>query len=223
MPLKFVAVEGQDGSGKKTQVEKLLARLNKEKPDRVKVIAFPRYDQPAAIMVKKYLSGELGPINTIDPFEASTFYACDRFDAASLIKSWLEAGNIVLADRYAASNAAHQGAKIREAQERQRFLRWLNWFEFEALKSPRPDLNIILGVPAEVGFEAIKKRAEKESRPLDEHEKLFEHIKAAAAVYKELTQLYPEEYKLIDCMENGQWLSPETIHEKVWGLVREKF
>lgn len=225
---RFLTIEGQDGSGKKTQVDKLLARLNEERPDYVKSIAFPRYDQPAAAMVKKYLAGELGPINSISPFEASAYYAYDRMDATPIISNWLGNGHFVLADRYAASNAAHQGAKIKDASERLRFLQWLNWFEFEALKNVRPALNIILGVPAEVSFEAVKQRAEKEKRQLDEHEKLFDHIKTATAVYQELTELYPEEYKLIDCMENGsprfagetgRWLSPEMIHEKIWTLV----
>jgi dTMP kinase len=144
-------------------------------------------------------------------------------DATPTVKDWLDNGFFVLADRYAASNAAHQGGKIKDPAERLRFLRWLNWFEFEVLKNIRPALNIILGVPAEISFEAVQKRAIKENRQLDEHEKLFDHIRAAAAVYKELTELFPDEYKLIDCMENNRWLSPENIHEKVWKLVQEKF
>lgn len=223
MEHRFLAIEGQDGSGKKTQVDKLLARLNEGKPGYVKSIAFPRYDQPAAAMVKRYLAGELGPINSISPFEASAYYAYDRMDATPIIREWLNGGYFVVADRYTASNAAHQGGKIKDPNERLRFLQWLNWFEFDMLKNIKPALNIILGVPAEVSFEAIQKRAVKENRQLDEHEKLFDHIKAAAAVYQELTELYLEEYKLIDCMENNLWLSPEVIHEKVWNLVKEKF
>ena len=218
---KLIVIEGQDGSGKKTQVEKLVARLIKEiSADRVKTIAFPRYGQPSAKKVELYLRGELGPTETINAYEASTYYAHDRFAAAIIIRSWLIGSSTVIADRYTASNLAHQGGKIKDKNERYRFFQWLNWFEFESLNNPRPTLNLILDVPAEISFEASKQRAIKEGRSLDGHEINFDHIKAAADVYKELAELFPNEYRLIDCLENGQWLSPEVIHEKVWQTIK---
>lgn len=217
---KLIAIEGQDGSGKKTQADKLVTRLIREKDSNfIKTVAFPRYGQPSAKMVESYLKRELGPTETINAYEASTYYAHDRFAAAIVIRAWLTGGSIIIADRYTASNLAHQGGKIKDKNERHRFFQWLNWFEFEFLNNPRPALNLILDIPTEISFAAAKQRAIKKGRSLDGHEINFDHIKAATDAYKELAELFPDEYKLVGCLENGQWLSPEAIHEKVFALV----
>jgi dTMP kinase len=61
----------------------------------------------------------------VSPQKASLLYALDRFEASSEIRSALNAGKIVLANRYVASNMGHQGAKIKSADERMRFFLWV--------------------------------------------------------------------------------------------------
>ena len=225
MPGKLVAVEGQDGTGKATQVKLLTERLKKESIA-FQAISFPQYGQPSARMVEEYLKGGFGPTETIRPEIASVFYAQDRFATRRQIIEWQKSGNVVLADRYAASNCAHQGGKISDPHDRQEFFGFLEWLEFEFFGNVRPQLNIVLSIPPVISFEAAKQRAIKESRSQvrlgrsrDGHEIDFQHIKNAALVYRELTEIYPKEYKLVDCMENGRWLSPEAIHEKIWFLI----
>jgi len=79
---------------------------------------------------------------------ASTFYAVDRF--ASYRTEWGQAYNdgwIILADRYTTSNMVHQAAKIKDMEEKDRFLDWLWNFEFEIYKLPVPDCVIFLDMP----------------------------------------------------------------------------
>ncbi len=214
---KFFIIEGQDGTGKATQVEKLVRKflaLNRW----VKKISFPRYGYGSAKFVELYLKGEFGPPQDMDPRISSSFYTYDRFMAASVINDWLTT-DTVIADRYTASNMAHQGGKIKDPQKRREFFHWLIDLEFNELKIPRPDLTLILSVPPEISFDAAKKRAIAEGRSQDGHEINFEHIESAAIVYKELTEIYPEEYILINCVENGLWLSPDIIHIKIWETI----
>src|SRR3989344_5541117 len=117
----FIAIEGTDGTGKKTQTEFLMRRLHREGYP-VKKISFPRYGTPAAWQIEQYLNGFFGKPDTINPYFSSLLYAADRREAKETIHYWLKKGSIVVADRYAASNAGHQGGKMKNPRERPRFL-----------------------------------------------------------------------------------------------------
>ena len=64
-------------------------------------------------MVSKYLNGELGTLEKVDPRFAALLYAGDRFESKSQLEGALNEGKIVLCDRYIASNLAHQVARLR--------------------------------------------------------------------------------------------------------------
>ena len=65
-------------------------------------------------MISKYLNGDLGSLDEVDPRFAALLYAGDRFEAKSHLVVALAGGKIVLCDRYIASNLAHQvGARSR--------------------------------------------------------------------------------------------------------------
>ena len=101
------------------------------------------------------------------PYEASLFYAMDRYDASvKRISPWLQAGDTVILDRFVGSNMGHQGSKIDDKDERLKFFQWLYDIEYGTLKIPKPGLNIILHMPAEVSLELRKKRAVQEGAPL---------------------------------------------------------
>ena len=76
---KLFVIDGTDGSGKQTQLQKLKERFDKEKID-YKVVSFPNYDSPSSSLVKMYLNGEFGTdAQEISPYIASTFFAADRY------------------------------------------------------------------------------------------------------------------------------------------------
>ena len=99
------------GSGKTTQLKLLQEKLEAEGFG-VAIADFPQYNQKSAGMVEEYLSGKYGDAQGVTPYQASIFYAVDRFDASQQIKDWLDEGKIVLCNRYTSSNMAHQGGKV---------------------------------------------------------------------------------------------------------------
>ena len=143
-----MVIEGTDGSGKGTQF-KLLARSLRRAGQPLAVVDLPQYGKPSARLVERYLTGKLGKNpKSISAYDASLFYAVDRFALAPQLHQWLGQGKIIIANRYTLSSAAHQGGKLTRAAERRRFWQWLFHTEYEVLDIPKPDLTIILHVPA---------------------------------------------------------------------------
>lgn len=212
----FFVIDGTDGSGKKTQTELLTQRLQKEGYD-VMSISFPSYGQPSAVMVEAYLNGEFGnDANAINPFVASSFYAVDRFAHSQVIQQALASGKIIVADRYVASNLAHQGGKFADAEERKKYMEWQYDFEHEKAELPKPTLNIILHVPTDISMKLVTDRGNKK----DLHEKDEHHLRRAEETYLEIASLFPG-FELIECCDNGSILSREKIHELVWEKVKK--
>ena len=52
----LIVIDGTDGSGKQTQLNKLKERFEKEAID-YKTVSFPNYESPSSALVKMYLSG----------------------------------------------------------------------------------------------------------------------------------------------------------------------
>ena len=218
---KFIVIDGTDGSGKATQTNLLIDTLKDEGYD-VAMADFPQYGNRSASMVEDYLiNNKYGDVN---PYAASTFYAIDRFDASFQIRKWLGEGKIVISNRYVTANAGHQGGKITDDHERLKFFRWLHHLEYVIFGIPRPDLNIILRVPAEVAQELAKRKWEEQKeymngKKTDIHEADINHLKNAERTYLQIATLFPNT-KLIECIQGDRLLSPQSVHNKVWELVR---
>src|SRR5712691_12935245 len=114
-PGKLIAIEGIDGSGKRTQVELLTLSL-KARGQSVFPTGFPQYDSWFGKMVGQFLNGELGPLESVDPHFTALLYAGDRFEAKPRLETALDEGKIVLVDRYIGSNLAHQTARAAPAK-----------------------------------------------------------------------------------------------------------
>jgi dTMP kinase len=215
---KFIVLEGTDGSGKTEQFNRLLLALPSAM--RFKSIDFPRYSEPAAYSIAKYLKGYYGP--DVDAYQASTLFAHDRFDARVDILEWLGGGKMVVANRYVASNLAHQGAKIENKEKRLEFFTWLYDFEYGKLGVPKPDLNIILHVPAEIAQTLISKKGAREylgGKGKDILEADLAYQKRAEMVYLEIARLHPDDFTVIECAPDGRLLSIDEIHQKVLTVV----
>lgn len=217
---KFIAVEGTDGSGKTVQFERLILAL----PEGTKLgtLDFPQYAEPSSYFVQKYLTGKYG--GEVTPYAASVLFAVDRFDVKLKILQWLEEGRVVIANRYVASNMAHQGAKIKEKSERENFYRWVYDLEYGIFGIPKPDLNIILHVPAEISYKLVEKKHARGylgSAKRDAYESDFDHQKRSEQSYLEIAALFPEDFQVIECAPEGTLLPPEEIHEKIWATARK--
>ena len=108
--MKLFVIEGVDGAGKSTQI-KLLRNFFLSKGFSCEYLHFPRTEAPYfGELIARFLRGEFGSLNEVDPYLVAMLYAGDRKDAAELIGTWLKKGKIVLLDRYTYSNIAYQCA-----------------------------------------------------------------------------------------------------------------
>jgi dTMP kinase len=221
----FIVLEGTDGSGKTTQLKKLLKRL-KEKKIKYQVFDFPQYKKPSSYFVKQYLLGKYGNLKEVSPYQASLFYSLDRFEASFKIRKALKEGKVVLANRYFASNLGHQGAKIKNQKERKEFFKWIYNLEFKILNLPKPDLNIFLHVPAEIGYQLIlkkKKRDYLKNKKRDIHEKDLNYLKKTEKTYLEAIKFFPKDFKVIECISKKELLGVKEISEKIWQIIVKYF
>lgn len=219
---RFIVIEGVDGSGKTVQFKLLKRRFNKAGV-KVWIFDFPQYGSQSTYFIKQYLNGKYGNWQEVGPYRASAFYAMDRYDVGLKIKKALNRGELVLSNRYVASNLGHQGAKIKSKTARRRFYKWIYNFEYEIMGIPKPDVSIILRVPARVAFKHIKgkgRRAYIYMKKRDIHEADISHLKKAEQAYLEVAKLFPRDFKVIECAKMGIILSLAQVHEKVWAVVK---
>lgn len=211
----FIVIEGSDGSGKATQALELEERVHAAGYNVLKV-AFPNYGSATSRFIERYLEGAYGPVNTIHPELASMLYAVDRFADAEKIRTHLRKPHaVVVADRYVASNLAHQGTKFTDSDERRQFYEQIVELEYDILGLPKPDLNVVLLVPAHIASDNTAGR-----QRLDEHEKDAEHLQRACRNYREITNLYSEWFTVIDCTTNDNSMRPiKDIGEDIWQTV----
>ncbi len=218
---KFIVIDGTDGSGKATQTE-LLVKALKKQGTKVFVADFPQYKKKSSGAVVEYLNGKYGQVN---PYAASVFYAVDRFDASFSIRKALENGAVVISNRYVTANAGHQGGKIHNKAERNKYFKWLENLEYNIFGIPKPDLNIILHVPAKVAQKlvdakssAARSYATGKNKKRDLHEKDLQHLLNAEETYVQIAKTFPKT-KLVECVAKGELLSREDVHAKILQTV----
>ncbi len=166
---KLVVIEGLDGAGKRTLANGLTAAI--EAGGRtVSSHAFPRYGQSVhADLVRDALYGRVGDLSE-SVYGMAVLYALDRRGAADQIRKDLEEHDVVLLDRYVASNAAYNAARLHQ-DETGEFVEWVRALEIDRFGLPVPDLHLLLRVPVEVAAErAAKREQDDDSRARDIYE-----------------------------------------------------
>ena len=114
----FIVLEGLDGAGKSTQI-RMLQELFARRGVACRYLHFPRFDAPVfGDLIARFLRGELGTVEAVDPYLVALLFAGDRGDAAAEIRQWLASGEAVVLDRYVYSNVAFQCAKLSSEDER---------------------------------------------------------------------------------------------------------
>jgi dTMP kinase len=162
----MLAIEGIDGSGKGTQAA-LLADAARAAGYSVASFSFPRYDgNPFSVAIGDYLNGELGGLDEVHPQLAALLYACDRLHARPELVAALADVDLVVCDRYVASNLAHQGAKL-EGEARERVIEWLLQVEYGEFALPRPDLVVLFDAPAALARELVARKGAREYTTLE--------------------------------------------------------
>lgn len=216
---KLIVIDGTDGTGKATQTALLVERLKKLGHD-VAVEDFPQYGKKSAGLVEEYLTGAYNHIKHIGPQVPSIFYAVDRFAASSRIQENLEKGKLVISNRYVTASMGHQGGKIKSASARKKFYTWLFDLEFNIFKIPKPDLNVILHLPAAVAQKLVDEKGHRNylgAAKRDILEADIKHLRNAEKNYLEISKKF--KYPLVECYEKGKILSREEISELIWKKV----
>lgn len=229
---KFFVFEGIDGCGKSTQT-KLLEKYFKDKGYNIEKIDFPQHGEKASGLVDEYLVGKYGEAKDVGPYIASIFYACDRYDASFKIRKWLDEGRIVLADRYLVSNIGHQGGKIKNKKEWKKYVNWLYNLEYNLFKIPKPDYTFILKTSVNFSKKLSNKITDKNkkarrksylgsSKKYDIHEKDSNHLTDALNSYLLASKEFPRDFRVIECLDKGELLSPDVINKKIIKEVEKK-
>jgi len=143
----LIDLESLDSGGKSTQV-KLIKEYFENQGKKVKHIHFPMYGySDFSEMIAKFLRGEYGNNDEVDPTFVANIYAMDRYMYKNQLLKDIEEYDVVIMDRYVFSNMAYQGAKIKDRVERNSLIWQIQNLEFDFFKLPYPDLVLFFDIP----------------------------------------------------------------------------
>ena len=170
-------------------------------------------------LIARFLRGELGGIDAVDPYLVALLFAGDRADAAAMIRKWLARGKYVLLDRYVNSNIAYQCAKVEGGEAREMLRRWILDLEYGHNAIPRPDVSLFLDVPfrfTERSLTAPRRGADRGvPGRRGRHTRSFARFSAARA--GDLSRLAEEgELEVVDCRdEKGDMCPPQRVFARI--------
>jgi dTMP kinase len=141
----LVAFEGLDQSGKQTQAESLRDRLTTAGRT-VRLLSFPDYETVIGAEIGRALRGE----RDYGADVMQLLYVANRYEYKKEILRELEAGTILVCDRYLASSIAYGEAQGLDG----------GWLRDTQKYLPQPDLTFLLDIPPDVS--ARRKRHERD-------------------------------------------------------------
>ena len=220
----FIVLEGLDGAGKSTQI-KLLRQLFASRGIDSEYVHFPRFDSPVfGELIARFLRGELGSIESVDPYIVALLFAGDRADMAPQIRAWQTEGKVVIVDRYVYSNIGYQCAKLPTEEQRAKLKQWILDTEYGYYNIPRPDLSLFLDVPFAFTAKSLTEQREGDDRAYlngskDIHESSLDLQQMVRNVYLEAAKT-DEALEVINCSNaEGGMDTPEGIFARIEQVV----
>ncbi len=206
---KFITIEGTDGSGKSTQIELLMDYLRKKGAD----VIFTR--EPGGTQISEKIREIILDVDNSEMTgitEALLYAAARSQHVEEKIIPALEAGKIIICDRFVDSSIAYQGAARGLGAEK------IMGINEAALHGIIPDMTLFFDLSPEKGI--LRKKNERaldrlEKEKMDFHEKVYEG-------YKNLCKKYPERIKPIDADRSIDEVHSEVI-EVIDGLLKGKY
>lgn len=206
---KFITIEGTDGSGKSTQIELLMDYLRKKGAD----VIFTR--EPGGTQISEKIREIILDVDNSEMTgitEALLYAAARSQHVEEKIILALEAGKIIICDRFVDSSIAYQGAARGLGAEK------IMGINEAALHGIMPDMTLFFDLSPEKGI--LRKKNERaldrlEKEKMDFHEKVYEG-------YKNLCKKYPERIKPIDADRSIDEVHSEVI-EVIDGLLKGKY
>ena len=216
----LIVLEGLDGAGKSTQIQRLRQHLEAQGLQ-TEYLHFPRFDAPVfGELIARFLRGEFGSVEQVDPYLVALLYAGDRNDAAKQIRRWFDEGKVVVLDRYVYSNIGYQCAKLATREERDRLAEWILDLEYNYYGIPRPDLSLFLDVPFAFTERKLSEQREGDDRDYlqgakDIHEGSLSLQQCVREVYLSAAER-DEALRVISCDDGrGGMAAPDAIFERI--------
>jgi dTMP kinase len=178
----LIAIEGVDGAGKRTLTQGLCTAFEAGGRS-VATLAFPRYGQSvAADVAAEALHGQHGDLAS-SVYAMAMLFALDRAGAAAQIRELCGGHDVVILDRYVASNAAYSAARLHQDTGGD-VVDWVHQIEYQRLQLPAPDWQVLLGVSAELAGQRARDRARQDAgRSRDAYERDNELQQRTGAAY----------------------------------------
>jgi len=152
----LIVIEGLDGAGKRTLTEGLSLALRGAGRS-VTTLAFPRYGQSiTADLASEALHGRHGDLPA-SVYAMAVLFALDRAAAREQIATLRRDHDVVILDRYVASNAAYSAARLHQDADGE-MVSWIGELEYSRLGLPVPDRQILLDVPVELAAQRAQRR-----------------------------------------------------------------
>ncbi len=192
----LVAVEGLDGAGKNTLVRRI-ADAAADRGIRLSTHAFPDYGHSiTADLAAEALHGEHGDVRE-SAYAMALLFALDRRNSLAALQDSLNSSDLVLCDRYVASNAAYSAARLDQGPDGA-VVRWVSELEFGRFGLPVPARQLLLGVPPEIAMERATGRAAADTT-------------RAKDAYERDADLQSRVYRSYLALADAAWMSPWTV------------
>jgi dTMP kinase len=202
---RFITFEGGEGSGKSTQLKRLVARLQAQ--GREVVATREPGGSPGAEAIRELvLQGSADRWSPVT--ETLLMYAARRDHIERVIRPALARGAWVVCDRFADSTRAYQGGAGGVDRE------LIGALERHILEDVRPDLTLIFDFPPETGLSRAASRAGAEMRFESKGMAFHERLREA---FLEIARAEPERCAVIDA--SG---SMDEVEKAVWATVEAR-
>lgn len=205
-PGQFITFEGGEGSGKSTQIKLLADHLRKA--DYNVLETREPGGSPNAEAIRQYLLS--GMAEGKGPRAEAMLFTAARMDhVENTIRPALSAGTWVLCDRFMDSTRVYQGMDLDKET--------VDLLEKIAVEKTRPDMTILLDLPAKQGLQralsrdpdGVKDRFEKEDETLHE---------ARRQMFLQLAETEPKRITVIDASKPAH-----VVDSLVWKACRRRF
>lgn len=192
----LVAIEGLDGAGKNTIVNKIMTACRQEAL-KVRSVSFPSYGwHLTADLAAEALHGEHGDLAE-NPQAMALLFALDRQKSCRWLWRNVRRNDVLLCDRYVASNAAYSAARLNQGPDGT-IVNWIKDLEFGRFELPTPDHQLLLGVPPEIAMQRATGRAAADAT-------------RAKDAYERDADLQTRVYRAYLDLADTSWMSPWTV------------
>lgn len=199
---RFITIEGGEGTGKSTQLQRLAARL-RPLVGEVVITREPGGSTGAEQIRNLLVNGP--PERWSAVTETLLVYAARRDHIERLIDPALKHGAWVISDRFHDSTRAYQGAAGGAAAA------LIDAMETNVLEGLKPDLTVILDLPADMGLARAESRGEGEARFETKGHEFHERLRQA---FIGIANREPRRCVLIDAQG-----SADVVETRVWAAV----